>query len=234
MSLKSALEKLLPDEKLNLVPKGFEVIGDIAIINIPRSLEAEKSTGIGLLRVFGEPAPPEFGSVGGTVMNPRTSPPSPIVDATVTISNANGVVATMSTNINGEYRFDDLPLGTYFLTADKPGYSTDSASVDLIADQHVIVNFNLYPTLPKTLGSYVGGVFDSVTNRAIPGVRVRIVQTSLEAITDAFGRFQIDDIPPGDYQVEFVHEDYQTLTRDLHITAGQTTRHDSIKLVPVS
>lgn len=32
----------LPEEKLRLVPKGFEVVGDIAIINIPASLEREK------------------------------------------------------------------------------------------------------------------------------------------------------------------------------------------------
>lgn len=42
MSLKSALENVLPDEKLRLVPKRFEVIGDIAIINIPAALEDEK------------------------------------------------------------------------------------------------------------------------------------------------------------------------------------------------
>lgn len=42
MSLKSILEDLLPEEKLNLVPKGFEVIGDIALINIPQSLDADK------------------------------------------------------------------------------------------------------------------------------------------------------------------------------------------------
>ncbi len=41
MLLKSALEDL-PREKLSLVPKGFEVIGDIAIISIPRELEGEK------------------------------------------------------------------------------------------------------------------------------------------------------------------------------------------------
>ena len=42
MLLKSALEDILPVEKLNLVPKGYEVIGDIAIINIPKSLKDEK------------------------------------------------------------------------------------------------------------------------------------------------------------------------------------------------
>lgn len=190
-------------------------------------------SGIGLLRVFGEISPPEFGSVGGTVMNPSTVPPSPIVEARVTIMNINGIVDVASTNINGEYRFNDLPLGTYFLTADKFGYSTDSASVDLVADQHVIVNFNLYPGVPPTLGFYVGAVYDEVTNRAIAGVLVRIIGTGLSTHTDITGLFQIDNIPAGDYQVEFSHEDYMTKTIDLHITAGQTTRHDSIFLTPL-
>ncbi len=191
------------------------------------------SSGIGWLRVFGPTAPPEFGSVGGTVMNPTTVPASPVVEATVAILNANGVVATANTNINGEYRFNDLPLGTYFLTADKFGFTTDSASIDLVSDQHVIVNFNLYPGVPPTVGFYVGAVYDEVTNMAVDLVRVRLVGTSIETFTDFSGVFQIDDIPAGDYQVEFWHEDYVTKTIDLHITAGQTTRHDSIKLTPL-
>ncbi len=42
MSLCSLLQDKLPTEKLALLPKGFEVIGDIAIINIPHTLDEEK------------------------------------------------------------------------------------------------------------------------------------------------------------------------------------------------
>ncbi|PWB50769.1 MAG: SAM-dependent methyltransferase [Candidatus Methanoperedenaceae archaeon] len=42
MSLRSLLLDKLPSEKLALLPKGFEVIGDIAIINIPPILDGEK------------------------------------------------------------------------------------------------------------------------------------------------------------------------------------------------
>lgn len=42
MSLIELLHGRLSPEKLNLLPRGFEVIGDIAIINIPKELEAEK------------------------------------------------------------------------------------------------------------------------------------------------------------------------------------------------
>lgn len=42
MSLHSLLQNKLPPEKFALLPKHFEVIGDIAIINIPHSLDTEK------------------------------------------------------------------------------------------------------------------------------------------------------------------------------------------------
>ncbi len=42
MSLRDLLKGKLPDEKLHFVPKGFEVIGDIAIINIPPFLDKDK------------------------------------------------------------------------------------------------------------------------------------------------------------------------------------------------
>jgi len=42
MSLHSLLQDKLTPEKLSLLPKGFEVIGDIAIISIPDALEDEK------------------------------------------------------------------------------------------------------------------------------------------------------------------------------------------------
>ncbi len=42
MSLHSLLQDKLPPEKLLLLPKGFEVIGDIAVISIPSALEDEK------------------------------------------------------------------------------------------------------------------------------------------------------------------------------------------------
>lgn len=42
MSIHDLLEKSIPPEKLSLLPRGFEVIGDIAIMQIPESLDTEK------------------------------------------------------------------------------------------------------------------------------------------------------------------------------------------------
>jgi tRNA (guanine37-N1)-methyltransferase len=42
VSLKDLLKDRLPQEKLSLLPGGFEVIGDIGILNIPSALDDEK------------------------------------------------------------------------------------------------------------------------------------------------------------------------------------------------
>src|SRR3972149_8599555 len=42
MSLRELIKDKLQEEKLLLVPKRFEVIGDIAILNLPPSLDDEK------------------------------------------------------------------------------------------------------------------------------------------------------------------------------------------------
>lgn len=42
MPLQDLLKDKLPEEKIHIIQKGFEVIGDIVIVNIPSSLEDEK------------------------------------------------------------------------------------------------------------------------------------------------------------------------------------------------
>ena len=47
-----------------------------------------------------------------------------------------------------------------------------------------------------------GSVVDSATGAPVAGARVKLVGTSLVAVTDATGRFGIDDVLPGAYTVE--------------------------------
>lgn len=191
-------------------------------------------SGIGLLRVFpSAPSAPEFGSVGGSVFNAGLNPPGPMVGATVSISGPNGTLDVVETNINGEYRFENLPLGTYHLVALKTNYTTDHTDVDLIRDETVLVNFNLYPREGQVNGGYVGYLYNEATRLPVPGATVRILPTSLEATSDTYGKFTFDDILAGDYQVEISAAGYATLTKDVHIVAGQTTVDYTIFLTPL-
>ncbi len=189
----------------------------------------------GLLRVIPTaPSSPHFGSVGGFVRNPTLNPPGPMAAATVTIMNENGIVDTSETNINGEYRFENLPLGTYYLIASKSNYTTDYTDISIINDETVMVNFNLYPRLAPTVGSYVGTIYDSVTHMAVAEVLVRILPTSMSTRTDAQGQFSFDEILAGDYQAEFSANGYATKVKDIHIVAGETTIDPTIFLDPIS
>jgi hypothetical protein len=192
-------------------------------------------TDTGLLRVIPTaPSAPHFGSVGGFVRNPTLNPPGPLVAATVTIMNENGTVDTTETNINGEYRFESLPLGTYYIIATKTNYTTDYSDVSLINDETVLVNFNLYPRQAPTVGSYVGTVYDAVTHMPVSGATVRILPTSMTTLTDTQGRFSFDEIIAGDYQAEISAQYYATYTKDVHIVAGETTVDPTIFLTPTN
>ena len=56
-----------------------------------------------------------------------------------------------------------------------------------------------------------GVVFDSTEMKALPDARVAIIGTNVSGITDADGRFALQDIPAGSYWVSFYHERLQTL-----------------------
>lgn len=188
----------------------------------------------GLLRVFpSAPSAPEFGSVGGFVFNAGLNPRGPMVGATVSISGPNGTIDVAETNINGEYRFENLPLGTYHLVALKTNYSADHTDVDLVCDETVLVNFNLYPRQGHVNGGYVGYLYNEVTRLPVPAATVRILPTSMEALSDVYGKFLFDDILAGDYQVEISANGYATLTKDVHVVAGQTTVDYTIFLTPI-
>jgi len=56
-----------------------------------------------------------------------------------------------------------------------------------------------------------GLVFDSTTARPLAGARVSVGGPGHSAVTDSAGRFEIRDIPPGDYQVTFASPRVQAL-----------------------
>lgn len=173
----------------------------------------------------------KYGDVGGTVR--RLDNDLPLPGSTVTIGNELGTLAIAATNINGQYRFENLRIGTFYMTATKFNYDSDTATIQIKPDVMVEANFNLNPRTPPTVGSYVGDVIDADSNLYLRDVVVTIVGTSLTATTDSLGHFLFTAIAPGTYQVTFAREGYETLTRDVIITSGNTTTDGLIQLVPL-
>jgi Carboxypeptidase regulatory-like domain len=173
----------------------------------------------------------QYGDVGGTVRRLDTELPLP--EATISIGNELGTLAIARANINGQYRFEHLRIGTFYMTATKFNHDSDTAVIQIKPDVMVEANFNLNPRTPPTVGSYVGDVIDAETNLYLRGVTVSILGTSLTATTDSLGHFIFTAVAPGTYQVTFTMEGYEPLTRDLIVTSGNTTLDGLIQLTPL-
>src|SRR5258705_13601080 len=65
----------------------------------------------------------------------------------------------------------------------------------------------------------------------IPGVTVTISSPSLQGtrttVSDVNGNYNLGNIPPGDYTVNFDMEGMQSVTRNAHVTLSATARADA-------
>jgi len=71
-----------------------------------------------------------------------------------------------------------------------------------------------------------GVVFDSTSMQVLAGARVAVLGTHATVDTDADGRFELTDIPPGNHWVSFFHSRLQTLgvsppSRQISFSAGE-------------
>jgi hypothetical protein len=83
------------------------------------------------------------GNVVGTVLD---SQGAAVVGAEVTATNvATGVVATTKTNSAGEYRFDNLEVGTYKISAKMTGFKTITEQVDVQLNKTGTRNLSMTP-----------------------------------------------------------------------------------------
>jgi hypothetical protein len=82
-----------------------------------------------------------FSSLRGTINDPSGAV---IPGATVTIVNkATSLQSTQTANGSGEYQFQQVVPGTYVITANGSGFSSQSKQADLLVNQPATINFKL-------------------------------------------------------------------------------------------
>jgi hypothetical protein len=82
-----------------------------------------------------------FSSLRGTITDPSGAV---IPGATVTIVNkATSLQSTQTANGSGEYQFQQVVPGTYVMTANGAGFSSQSKQADLLVNQPATINFKL-------------------------------------------------------------------------------------------
>jgi hypothetical protein len=69
--------------------------------------------------------------------------------------------------------------------------------------------------------SIAGEVRDSRLGVPLRGVRATLAATGKRAVTDDTGRFRIDDVPPGSYQLWLVGSGYLPIMRKVELAPGQ-------------
>ena len=97
----------------------------------------------------------------------------------------------------GRFRLCDLPSGTDITLA--PSYGPHPGEVaTLRAEPGAAARLVVPVTMP---GSVAGRVVNGNTGRGFPAVPVMLVGTDIRVVTDGAGRFTMEDLPPGSYQV---------------------------------
>jgi len=82
-----------------------------------------------------------FSSLRGTITDPSGAV---IPGATVSIVNkATSLTSAQTANGSGEYQFQQVVPGTYILTANGPGFGSQSKQADLLVNQPATINFKL-------------------------------------------------------------------------------------------
>jgi len=158
-----------------------------------------------------------LGTIAGTVTD--SSNAEPIEGATVVVE---GTELLATTDGNGDYEIDEVPVETYTVTASAEGYDDDSQSVTVIAGETSTADFALEP-IPTT-GTIAGKVTDSSTGLAIEGATV--TDGTRSAITGVNGDYTIDDVPVGTYTVTASAAGYDDDSQSVTVIAGETSTAD--------
>lgn len=130
---------------------------------------------------------------------------------------------------DGSYTFAEVPAGTYSLTASAPGY-------EIVTLSSVIVKQGETTSLKDTtLAVILQSINGTVTLEGLEdasGVTVTASPLSAEGedlvtTTDAYGKFAITNVIPGNYTVTFSRDGYKDYSTTTSVTVGSATTVDA-------
>jgi Carboxypeptidase regulatory-like domain len=170
------------------------------------------------------------GSISGHV----TEDGGPLGGVSLTASNGDTTLETTSLTEGdrGSYNFPELAIpGRYTITASREGYVTQTKLVDLTANARGI-DFDF----KKATGAITGLVESSSTGAGLPGANVHVTKDKLSFDTQTAaqgdpGAFDLRDVPPGTYLIEFSAADHEKQSAQVTVVAGRVTDLGTITLL---
>jgi 5-hydroxyisourate hydrolase-like protein (transthyretin family) len=107
----------------------------------------------------------------------------------------------------GRFRFCGVPPGRAYLARAAYGAKASPELELVVADARVRRDFAIDLRTPVRL---VGRVLDAESGRPVASARVRIPSTDHSTLTNAQGRFVLENLPTGEHAVEVTHVGYGT------------------------
>ena len=157
------------------------------------------------------------GTVKGKVFDDTTK--KPLSGVSVSIKN----VATVTTDSNGQYTIEKVPVGKQNISFKKENYASDNKTVDVILD--VIIPLNIY--LKPIDGTIKGTVYDELTKEPLSDVYISCEGLSLSVTTDSKGQYIIEKVPVGKYDITFEKKNFVTATwKTVPVEPNQVTPLD--------
>ena len=138
-----------------------------------------------------------------------------------------GGLSLATTDANGQFTLNDIPVGQRTLTAlDQTNQLTASAAVNLAGPGEVLtVQLNL-----EARATLAGRVFEANGTTPVTSLRVFLLgPRNLSAVTDANGAFRADRIPLGTYMVSAFRPDFS----DGNIAEAKLVFKDEVRAVNV-
>ena len=120
----------------------------------------------------------------------------------------------------GRFRFCDLPSGADVTLSPSYGPHQGEAAT-LRVEPGVVARLVVPVTLP---GAVVGRVVNGNTGRGFSAVPVVLVGADVRSVTDGGGRFAMENLPPGSYQVRAECGGFESPTQRVVVSEAQQAR----------
>ena len=151
-------------------------------------------------------------SLTGTVVDSETG--EKIAGAKVVLNPGN--LSTYS-NKEGYYKFEDLKLGSYTLTASADFYADVEGEIELTTAG---ANFTIKMTRIVTTANLTGTVVDSETGENIAGAKVVVNPGNLSTYSNKEGYYEFENLEVGKYTITASADFYADVEGEIELTTA--------------
>jgi hypothetical protein len=160
----------------------------------------------------------------------------PLSSARVELRPADGRGAALHTvtAANGQYRFCAVPTaGGHGIRASFASHHSPTQELVVAEPQTARADLAIDLRVPVRL---VGRVLDGETGQPLPSTRVRVLGTDGTTLTNAQGRFAMENVPSGEHRIEVTHVAYGTHSEAVTIGGAGTadlTIHLGVRAIAI-